>query len=113
MGTISRPAIWRQRVLAGSYSGTFYAFDAGTGEVRWKFHAGGPISGSSAVVGDVVYFATLHEKHLKNGRTYALDARSGKLLWTFPDGKYTPVVAAPGKLFLIGYGVVYAMVAKK
>ena len=107
------PAIWRQRVLAGSYSGTFYAFDAGTGEVRWKFHAGGPISGSSAVVGDVVYFATLHEKHLKNGRTYALDARSGKLLWTFPDGKYTPVVAAPGKLFLIGYGVVYAMVAKK
>ena len=107
------PAIWRQRVLAGSYSGTFYAFDAGTGEVRWKFHAGGPISGSSAVVGDVVYFATLHEKHLKNGRTYALDARSGKLLWTFPDGKYTPVVAAPGKLFLIGYGVVYGMVPKR
>jgi outer membrane protein assembly factor BamB len=107
------PAIWRQRVLAGSYSGAFYAFDAGTGEVRWKFQAGGPISGSSAVVGDVVYFATLHETHLKNGRTYALDARTGKLLWTFPDGKYTPVVAAPGKLFLIGYGVVYAMVEKK
>lgn len=107
------PAIWRQRVLVGSYSGTFYAFDAGTGDVRWKFLARGPISGSAVVVGGVVYFATLHEKHLKNGRTYALDARTGKKLWTFPDGKYTPVVAVRGKLFLIGYGVVYGMVPKR
>jgi outer membrane protein assembly factor BamB len=107
------PAIWRQRILVGSYSGSFSAFDAGTGEPRWTFHAGGPISGSAVVVGGVVYFATLHEKHLKNGRTYALDARTGKKLWSFPDGKYTPVVAARGKLFLIGYGVVYGMVEKK
>jgi outer membrane protein assembly factor BamB len=107
------PAIWRQRVLVGSYSGTFYALDAGTGDVRWQFHAGGPIAGSSVVVGNVVYFATLHEKHLKNGRTYALDAGTGKRLWSFPDGKYTPVVAARGKLFLIGYGIVYGMVEKR
>ena len=107
------PAIWRQRVLVGSYSGTFYALDAGTGEPRWTFRAGGPISGSSVVIGHVVYFATLEEKHLKNGRTYALDARTGKLLWTFPDGKYTPAVAVRGRLFLIGYGVVYGMVPKR
>ena len=107
------PAIWQQRVLVGSYSGNFFAFDAGTGEVRWKFHAGGPISGSAVVVGGIVYFATLHEAHLKNGRTYALDAGTGKELWTFPDGKYTPIVAARGKLFLIGYGVVYGMVPKR
>lgn len=107
------PAIWRQRVLVGSYSGRFSAFDAGTGEPRWTFDAGGPISGSAVVVGGVVYFATLHEAHLKNGRTYALDVRTGKLLWSFPDGKYTPVVAVRGKLFLIGYGVVYGMVPKR
>jgi outer membrane protein assembly factor BamB len=107
------PAIWRQRVLIGSYSGKFAAYDAGTGEPRWTFHAAGPISGSAAVVGNVVYFATLHEKHLKNGRTYALDARTGRELWSFPDGKYTPVVAARGMLFLIGYGVVYGMVEKQ
>ncbi|HEY6463251.1 MAG TPA: PQQ-binding-like beta-propeller repeat protein, partial [Polyangiaceae bacterium] len=94
-------------------SGNFFAFDAGTGDVRWKFHAGGPISGSATVVDGVVYFATLHETHLKNGRTYALDARTGQELWTFPDGKYTPVVAERGKLFLIGYGVVYGMVPKQ
>ncbi len=107
------PAVWRRRVLVGSYSRKFSAFDAGTGEPDWTFRAGGPISGSAVVVGNVVYFATLHEKHLKNGRTYALDARTGKELWTYPDGKYTPVVAARGKLFLIGYGVVYGMVETK
>ena len=107
------PAVWQQRILIGSYSGRFSAFDAGTGEPDWTFKAGGPISGSAVVVGHVVYFATLHEKHLKNGRTYALDARTGKELWSFPDGKYTPVVAAGSKLFLIGYGVVYGMVEKR
>jgi outer membrane protein assembly factor BamB len=109
----SSPAVWNQRVLVGSYSGTFSALDAGTGEPDWTFHAGGPISGSAVVVDGVVYFSTLHEAHLKNGRTYALDARTGRELWTFPDGEYTPVVAAGGRLFLIGYGVVYGMVPKR
>lgn len=103
-------AVWHHLVLVGSYSGRFYALDAGTGEPRWTFAAGGPISGSAAVIGHAVYFATLHEPHLKNGRTYALDARTGKVLWTFPDGKYTPAVAAHGRLFLVGYGIVYGMV---
>ncbi|MDE3190097.1 MAG: PQQ-binding-like beta-propeller repeat protein, partial [Acidobacteriota bacterium] len=107
------PAVWRQRILVGSYSGTFSAFDAGTGEPDWTFHAGGPVSGSAVVVGDVVYFATLHESGLKNGRTYALDARTGKELWSFPDGKYTPVVAVRDRLFLIGYGIVYGMVERR
>jgi outer membrane protein assembly factor BamB len=45
-------------------------------------------------------------------RTFALDARTGKQLWTFPDGKYTPAVAVEGRLFLIGYGTVYGMVPR-
>jgi outer membrane protein assembly factor BamB len=109
----SSPAVWNERVLVGSYSGTFYALDAGTGEPDWTFHAGGPISGSPVVVGDVVYFSTLKAAHLKNGRTYALSARTGKELWSFPDGKYTPAVAVRGRLFLIGYGVIYGMVPKR
>ena len=107
------PAVWRERVYVGSYNGTFYCFDAATGEVKWSFRADGSISGSATVMDGVVYFSTLHEKGLKNGRTYALDARTGKEVWSFPDGKYTPVVAVPGRLFLIGYGVVYGMVEKK
>ena len=107
------PAVWRQLVLVGSYGGRFYALDAGTGEPHWTFEAHGPISGSATVVDGVVYFSTLSQKGLKNGRTYALAAGTGKLLWTFPDGKYTPVVAEQGRLFLVGYQVVYGMVPKR
>ena len=104
------PAVWRGLVLVGSYSKHFIAFDAATGDVRWRFAANGQISGSATVVGNVVYFATLAGKGA--GRTYALSARTGKRLWTYPDGKYTPVVAVPKRLFLIGYARVYAMVPR-
>jgi hypothetical protein len=56
------------------------------------------------VIAGRVYFATLA------GRTYALDARSGALLWTFPDGKYSPVVADSKRLYLIGYARIYGLV---
>jgi outer membrane protein assembly factor BamB len=106
------PAVWNDTVFAGSYSGGFYAFDAATGVERWRFRAGGKISGSATVIGNVVYFATLTGGPRTKGRTYALNARTGKLLWSFPDGKYTPVVAEQGRLFLIGYGTVYGMVPR-
>ncbi len=96
------PAVWRGRIYVGSYSQTFYAFDAATGAVLWKFHANGPISGSATVVDGIVYFATLHR------RTYGLDARTGKQLWTFPDGAFTPVVTDGRRLYVVGWGKVYA-----
>jgi glucose dehydrogenase len=58
------------------------------------------------VIGNIVYFATLKQ------RTFALDARTGKQVWSFPDGAYTPVVAATGQLFLVGYSIVYGMVPR-
>ncbi|MBV8257755.1 MAG: PQQ-binding-like beta-propeller repeat protein [Actinobacteria bacterium] len=101
------PAIWNREVLVGSYDHVFYAFDAATGDLDWRFHANGPISGSATVVDGIVYFATL------SGRTYGLDARTGKQLWTFPDGKYTPVVTDGRRLYLNGYGKVYALAPVK
>jgi outer membrane protein assembly factor BamB len=74
--------------------------------VRWTFKANGPISGSATVLHGVVYFATLKR------RTYALNAATGRLLWSFPDGKYSPVVADPRRLYLVGYTRLYGMVAK-
>ena len=100
------PAVWGNLVFAGSYSHRFFAFDAATGDVKWSFSANGPVAGSATVVGGIVYFATLKK------RTYALDARTGKVVWTYPDGKYSPVVAVKGRLFLVGYGHVYAMVPR-
>ena len=64
-----RLPIWRRLILVGSYDHSFYALDAATGDVRWRFRANGPISGSASVIAGVVYFATFAE------RTYALDAR--------------------------------------
>jgi outer membrane protein assembly factor BamB len=96
------PAIWRRRVLVGSYDHTFYALDAATGALLWKFHANGPISGSATVVDGIVYFATLKR------RTYGLDARTGKQVWTYPDGAFTPVVTDGKRLYVVGWGKVYA-----
>jgi outer membrane protein assembly factor BamB len=98
------PAVWKERVLIGSYSGTFFSLDAATGDVQWRFEANGPISGSASVIGNIVYFSTLE------GRTYALNAATGKRLWTFPDGKYSPVVAGPDRLYLTGYTRLYSLV---
>src|SRR6266480_4952690 len=100
----STPALAFGRVYIGSTDGKVYSFGAATGDVRWAFSTIGQISGSPTVIGDVVYFATLE------GRTYALNARTGKQLWSYPDGEYTPVVAEPGRLFLIGSYRVYGMV---
>ncbi len=63
----SSPAVWDERVYAGSYSGRLYSFDAATGAVDWSFQANGPISGSPTVVAGIVYFATLCRA------TYALE----------------------------------------
>jgi glucose dehydrogenase len=91
-------------VYAGSYSKRFFCFDAATGKILWQYKANGQISGSPTVIAGRVYFATLE------GRTYALDARSGGLLWTFPDGKYSPVVADSKRLYLTGYARIYGLV---
>jgi outer membrane protein assembly factor BamB len=96
------PAVWNGSVYIGSYSHTFYALNAATGAVEWTFHANGPISGSATVVDGLVYFATLKR------RTYALDANTGKQVWTWNDGSFTPVVTDGSKLYVVGWGKVYA-----
>ena len=96
------PAVWNSRVYAGSYNGTFYAWDAATGDVSWKFRTNGSISGSAVVINGVVYVSTF------GGRTYGLDARTGKLLWMHKRGRYAGVVADSVRLYLVGYGRIFA-----
>jgi outer membrane protein assembly factor BamB len=54
------------------------------------------------VVDGIVYFSTLQR------RTYGLDARTGRAVWMYPDGEYTPVVADSQRLYVVGYRRVFA-----
>ena len=45
-------------------------------------------------------------------RTYALNAGSGKRVWSFPDGKYSPLVTDGKRPYLIGNARVYGMIPR-
>ncbi len=100
----SSPAVWKGLVLIGSYDHYFYALDAATGAVRWRFRANGRISGAATVLDGFVYFSTLAD------RAYVLDALRGGLVWSFPDGKYSPAVDDGARVYLVGYGRLFALV---
>jgi outer membrane protein assembly factor BamB len=95
--------VWHGLVLVGSYDHVFYALDAGTGSLRWTYHAGAPISGAASVVDGIVYFSSFDR------RTYALLGTSGHLCAEWPDGEYSPAVAGNGVLYLVGLGRIYAL----
>jgi outer membrane protein assembly factor BamB len=54
-----------------------------------------------------VYFSTLA------GKTYALDTRNGKVVWTFPDGRYTPLVADVDRTYIVGKNRIYAFTSRE
>jgi len=100
------PAVYDGRVFVGSYDHQFYALDAMTGKTVWTFTANGPISGSATVVDGLVYFANLGSPGAR--RTYALDTRTGKEIWFWHDGGFGPVVTDGSKLYVGGWGKIYA-----
>jgi outer membrane protein assembly factor BamB len=111
------PAVWNKTVYVGSYDGNVYAFDAATGDVRWRYDSPGAIHGAPTVMAGLVYFSNCGTcgangtRYAEPGpeQTFALDARSGKLVWKFPAGKYSPIVADEERVYLVGAGSVYAL----
>ena len=101
------PAVWHGLVLVGSYDHEFYALAGGTGSLRWAHQVTAPISGAASVVDGLVYFSTFDR------RTYALDAANGRIHAEWPDGEYSPAVAANGRLYLVGLGQLYALRPKR
>ena len=91
-------------VYAGSYDGNFYAFDARSGRIRWTHSAGGKISGSATIIGDVVYFSDLG-----NRRDIGLDLRTGRAVYSLPDGAFNPAIADRDAVYMIGYGTIYQL----
>lgn len=107
----SSPAVDREMVYVGSYDHRVYALDAVTGEQRWSFDAGERISGSASVIGDLVWVSTIARRP-SAGRTFALDADTGRRVMTFPYGRYSPAVAIDGLLVLTGVRTLHGLVPR-
>ncbi len=95
-------------VYLGSYDGTFYAFDAQSGAVRWTHPAGSRISGSPTIVNHAVYFSALGSR-----TTVGLEARTGRQLFSFPDGAFNPVIADYKAMYLVGYSQIYQLLPRR
>ncbi len=81
----SQPTIGAGAIFVGSQDGTVYALDYDTGCVRWSFQAAAEVRVSPILEpwrkGDVKARPRLWFGDF-SGNAYALDALSGKLLWT-------------------------------
>ena len=93
------------------------SIDAATGDVVWRHDTKGSVHGAPTVMDGLVYFATCGTCGQKGTRraekgpraTYALDARNGRQVWSFPDGHYSPIVADASRVYLVGSTRVYAL----
>jgi outer membrane protein assembly factor BamB len=90
-------------VFIGSYSGRFMALDARSGKPIWTHNGGGTISGAASVIGNVVYYSVLSKR-----RTYALSARTGRVLWSLGRGAFNPAISDGKRVYITGYSTVYA-----
>ena len=111
-------AVWRRTVYVGTWDGYVVAFDAATGKTRWRHDSPGGVSGAPTVMDGLLYYSTLglfkqgaHQRRVEPGanETFALDARTGKRVWRFPDGAYSPIVADRDRVYLVGKTRVYGL----
>ncbi len=113
-------AVWAQKLYVGTYDGKFYALDAATGDTDWMREMPAAVHGAPTVMDGLVYLSTCGfcgHKGVRSAKagpngTYALDARTGTLVWQFPDGQYSPLVADDERIFLTGATRVYGLAAR-
>jgi outer membrane protein assembly factor BamB len=114
-------AVWRRRVFVGTYDGAFMAFDAATGDRIWRFQASSAIHGAPSVIDGLVYFAACPRcgrnasRSSRSGErgTYALNARTGRLVWRWPDGVFSPAIADSQHLYIVGRSRVFSFAPKR
>jgi outer membrane protein assembly factor BamB len=102
----SSPAAADGRIYFGAYDGVFYALRASDGATAWAVGTGGPISGAAVVVDGIAYAGSFAH------RIVGVDARSGRVVLSFPHGEYVPVSGAGKRLLLHGYSRLYAVVRR-
>lgn len=105
----SGPAVARTRrtgptVYIGSFDGNVYALNAQSGEPRWIRSAGGQVIGSLTAIGDIVYVAEFSDTS-----TTGYSMKTGKTVFRYPRGTYTPVVSDGRRMYLVGYSSITAL----
>jgi outer membrane protein assembly factor BamB len=91
-------------VYIGSFDGNVYALNAKTGEPRWIQSAGGPVIGSLTAIGNVVYAAQFEDT-----TTVGLAMKSGRQVFRYKTGAYTPVISDGRRIYLVGYSSINAL----
>jgi outer membrane protein assembly factor BamB len=94
----------RPTVFIGSFDGNVYALDAKDGSLRWERPAGGQVVGSLSAVGDIVYVSEFTHK-----TTLGVMMKSGRRVFRYPKGTYTPVVSDGHRIYLTGYSSITAL----
>jgi outer membrane protein assembly factor BamB len=74
-GFETNPLVINNTIYAGNRDGYFYALDAVSGGLKWRFKTDGPILFSAAYKSNVVYFAS------NDANAYAINATNGSLIW--------------------------------
>jgi len=98
----SSPAVWGRKVFFGSYNGLLYAVSARSGSPLWTAGVGGRVSGAVVAVDRIVYASTKR-------RTIGVNARTGRVVFTFPHGDYVPLSGNGRRLLFNGYARLYAL----
>jgi outer membrane protein assembly factor BamB len=91
-------------VYIGSFDGNIYALNAKNGETRWQRSAGGQVVGSLSAIGEIVYVA-----EFTNGSTNGYMMKSGRQVFHYKTGTYTPVISDGRRIYLVGYSSINAL----
>lgn len=91
----SKPYVDEQQVVFGDWGNTLYSLDPKTGALQWKWTVKGSRMFSPAAVypvktGGRIFFVTPERK------TYALDARTGKEIWSGKGGRESIALSPDG-----------------
>ena len=85
-------------VFIGSQGRSFYAYEAATGKLRWRYESTRQIKGSACLYDNKLYFGSVDDW------LRCLDAKTGQVLWRLNTGRdldSSPCVVG-GKLYIAG-----------
>jgi outer membrane protein assembly factor BamB len=84
-----RMVVAGETIFGGSVDRKVYAVALGSGQMQWSSRLGGTIGGGVLVSGDTVFAASSRPE----GRTYALDAKTGRRFWRTSTGPVSAPLA--------------------